>query len=195
MGHGLDGKELEEAYRKAQAEDRPKRRGRREKNPREHQKKGYNSTELPSGADLTVSEGRAPVKEETEGGSSDPSADGREESRMEEPDGQQESILLPEVPTVSERNEGVRGEIKESENRLGRALDRLQKAENRLQIAREKTGEEVQREIPAGGLISRLLGRTKTQKVVERTEAEEKLLKWCREEVEEAQKAFRRVSL
>ncbi|WP_103021009.1 hypothetical protein [Salinibacter altiplanensis] len=114
---------------------------------------------------------------------------------MEEPDGQQESILLPEVPTVSERNEGVRGEIKESENRLGRALDRLQKAENRLQIAREKTGEEVQREIPAGGLISRLLGRTKTQKVVERTEAEEKLLKWCREEVEEAQKAFRRVSL
>lgn len=194
MGHGLDGERLEEAYRQAQEEGETKRRGQGKK-PTEYREEGHKLPELPPGVRQPVSESGAPVAEETASGSAGPESVAEEESRDQKSNEQlSEADPLPEIPAVSGQNESAgRWSGKKQKSRgVGEALDWLQRAKERLQIAEEKTGQKVRRETPAGGLISRLLGRTKTETVVERTEAEETLLEKCRKEVQEARRALRR---
>jgi hypothetical protein len=187
MGHDLDGEELERAYEESKASGgKP---GRSARKPRSCKNKKLQ--ELPEKV------GTPAASEENSGDAS--GQEGRDRIPVPAVSGAEESGEEDENQKLAPAPEAEEAEVIEESSRRGRsasdveeALDRLRRAKQRLQTVKESTGEEVEKDVSRGGVISTLLKGKKTKTVVERTDAEQEELERCRREVEEAKEEYAR---
>jgi hypothetical protein len=180
MGHGLGGEELDSVYEQAlnQREASSGGSGGQEgeaepEEGEETKKKAYQLTGAPQPVDEDDTDGEALDIPEAPGASGNSSGEQRREEREPSPTG------------VSE---------------VKKAADRLRRAKERLRMAEEETGEIREEEVHKGGAVSEVLGRffpslgrTETREEVQRTEAEQEHVEKCREDVEQAERQYRKV--
>lgn len=197
LRHGLDGDELDSAYTEALDEGTVEPVDETAEEAASEPNEGDEVRAVPSG-------GESPSKEEE---SEPPTSyslpetpNGSQAGKSEARGDENERRSVPGRATSGE--EGFQGNRERtdrepvSHSRAYEALEQFRRARERLRAVKEETGREVEREVPKNeNALSRFSigsSKTKTETVVQRTDAEKELLERCEQELEDARRELNR---